>query len=264
MTGRRRSNRSAVLRSLVTIALATLLLASGAPAQTVPAGGESAFAFATVACRTAFVAQLAAWQSTGEMFPDVADPLGGRSWRLPTRQLGAWIVVTIDPDLRPTLTRIDAREARRITFDDACSVEQRVQPMQAGASGAGAFDDDSLRALVGSHRVGVIYVWSPHMPLSVDGYRSVARVARDLGIAMTAVLDPNANARYAQAVASSARLPADALTPFRSVEMVFRNATTHAPSVLIYRNRRVIGLAVPGYRDEAGYKALIDSYLEER
>jgi hypothetical protein len=179
---------------------------------------------------------------------------------LPTVRPGAWVVYTLGPDLRVQLSRIDAREVRRISFDEACAPRQQAHSILAPPS-PGAFDDEALVELMQRTRSGVIYAWSPHMPLSVDAFEHAAAAARDLGVVITAFLDPNADPAYARETASAAGWPADSLRQFRSVELTFRNTTLHAPSILIYAGGRIQGLAVPGYRDRAGYKGVIRSRL---
>ena len=202
---------------------------------------------------------LAEWHTTGEVFRDAEGPYGDRVWRLPTDRLGTWAAVSVDPQLTPTLARIDARDTLRISFGPLCEPRRSVQ-RHTDAVSDGAFDDVSV--LVGDGRPGVIYIWSPHMPLSVDASQHVTRASEALGVTMTGLVDPAADIDYARSVAASAGIATRALRPFRSVELIFRNATLHAPSLLVYDRGRLIGLAVPGYRDEAGYRALIQTRLE--
>ena len=214
-------------------------------------------------CATAARAMLAEWRTTDEVFRDADEPFGGRVWRLPTDQLGVWVTVGVDPGASPTLARIDGRDTLRVSFGPSCEPSRSVLRASSAAPSGGAYGDDDMTALVGDGRSGVIYVWSPHMPLSVDAYHHVTHATEALGVSLTSLLDPAADADYARRVARAAGIPQRALRPFRSVELVFRNATLHAPSVLVYRNGRMIGLAIPGYRDAAGYRALIETRLEE-
>lgn len=227
------------------------------------ANGEPDF-LADVRCRPAVHDRLAKWQVIGEVFPDAGDLSGTKTWRLPTDHLGVWAVVSVDRGLDPTLARVEAWETRRVTFDKSCTASTEVLRRTPPPSESRLFDDEALAALMKREPAGVICVWSPHMPLSVDACQLVGRVTRDLRVAATLLLDPNANDAYARTTALAAGLPADAIRPFHSVELVFRQATMHAPSILFYKDGRIIGSTVPGYRDEAAYETLIRSRLEER
>ena len=203
---------------------------------------------------------LVEWDTTGEMFQDAGGPLGGQAWRLPTRRLGIWIAMTVDPWTMPTLARVDEYGTTRVRCGPGCAPVRSREAVSAVP--AGAFGDADLAALVSTGAAGVIYVWSPHMPLSVDAYHHITRAAEDVGLPVTALLDPAVDPSYARATAEASAIPKPALSRFRSVELIFRNATVHAPSVLVYAQGRVLGLAVPGYRDADGYRAVIEHRLE--
>ena len=54
------------------------------------------------------------------------------------------------------------------------------------------FSDAYLRKLVRENKAGLIYAWSPHMPLSVDFMKYAQRAAAKLGLKFFLVLDPAA------------------------------------------------------------------------
>ena len=247
--------RSFCRAAAVSLALiwADLSLAQ-APAQTLPPD---------MRCSIAVRDTLAIWETTGEMFRDATGPFGDRTWRLATRRLGTWVALSVDPWALPTLTRIDEHGTTRIRFEPSCTLtrsHERALPIDPPAD---TFSDDDLAALVSDGTPGVIYVWSPHMPLSVDAYHQVVQASEDLGVTMTALLDPGVDPGYAKTVAGSSAIPKGALRPFRSVDLRFRNATMHAPSLLVYARGRMLGLAVPGYRDAAGYRTTIENRIGE-
>ena len=170
--------------------------------------------------------------------------------------------MSVDLWAMPTLARIDEHGTTRTHFGPSCTPTQSRERAAAVNQPADTFGDDDLAALMSDGTPGVIYVWSPHMPLSVDAYHHVVRVTADLGVTMTALLDRAVDPSYAESIAASSAIPEDARRTLRSVELTFRNATVHAPSLLVYADGRVLGLAVPGYRDGAGYRAVIENRLE--
>ena len=101
------------------------------------------------------------------------------------------------------------------------------------------FTDADLRRAVsaastdGSRGV-VIYVWSPHMPLSVDGYREIATAAAAHGLCLVPLLFPGSDPDFAAAEAERAGIPDDGLREAASVELDFRDAQLHAPSILVF------------------------------
>src|SRR6185503_1358632 len=62
------------------------------------------------------------------------------------------------------------------------------------------------------------------------------------GLSFTALRDPMSDAAYAASVAQEAGMPASALRPFASVELSLRQATLHAPALLVFAHGRFSGL----------------------
>ena len=185
--------------------------------------------------------------------------------RLPTREIGTWVLVHEAAEEAPSLARVDARSTMRVSFDAQCHELSTSAAVQPGASpAAGAFTDDDVRAMLDGAPQGVVYLWSPHMPLSVDGYRTVSDLARRMRMSFTALRDPMSDAAYAAAVAREAGLPASALRTFTSIELSFRQLNLHAPAVLVFSGGHFDGLAVPGYREAAGFEAAIAGRLSNR
>ena len=127
----------------------------------------------------------------------------------------------------------------------------------AAAGQAARFTDAELERILATSRAVVVYVWSPHMPLSVDGVHQASMAAARLGVAFVAVADPNSDSSYAVRVALEAGLPAGAARPAHSSELASRDAFVHAPSLVLFVNGRPAGLAIRGYREAAAYEAAL-------
>ncbi len=125
----------------------------------------------------------------------------------------------------------------------------------------GAFTDNDLARTMRQLETGVIYLWTPHMPLSISGYRSISAATARLGLALVPLLDPRADPDYAVAAVTEAGMPAAALHPLASIELTFRNLTTHAPSVQIFAGGRLLDAMLPGYRDAEYYAQYITARL---
>ncbi len=215
-------------------------------------------------CVESVESQLRAWHATGEMFAEPpAEPLT-QAWRLPTGRLGEWIFVQVGADHAAMLVKMHPAGLTQVTFGESCRRSLTTRAIKSSSPSQFAFTNEDLANLFAKCDSGIIYLWSPHMPLSADGYAQAAEAANRLGLAITAVLDPRAEPEYAASVAKSKGIPQDGLRPLLSSELLYRNAALHAPSLLVYRNGRVVGLATPGYRDSAAYQILIGSYLNRK
>ena len=109
----------------------------------------------------------------------------------------------------------------------------------------------------------MFYAWSPHMPLSVEGYREITAATNSLGLAMTTVLSSHANVDYARDSARRVGIPEEAFALNRSIELTMRDLNVHAPAILIYANGAFVSPVIPGFRRAADYESLIRRFLGE-
>lgn len=212
-------------------------------------------------CAAEREAQRRAWSVTG---PARAQPqtTEGRTVRhLPTARLGAWVVETVGAD-SASLTLVTRDNATRVTWDSGCTASRETRPRAQATSPR--FTDADLDARVRSGRAGVIYLWSPHMPLSVDAFAALVEAASARGLAVDVVLDPAADRAFASRVATARGLPADAGRVADSIELQFRDVLLHAPTVQAYAGGRLVGPPFPGGHTAAEYGAYLDRVLNER
>ena len=238
--------------TLVRAALALSLLAPGVGLAQVTRPETDA------RCQSAVQAQLQRWGvlAPPRQQPSTAD--GGLVRHWPTGALGTWVVELGHTD-RVSLVRTAPAQLTRVEWSVSCvaSLTTRDRPRLP----APRFDDDDLQRLVGANGRGVIYLWSPHMPLSVDGFRSVRAAAEARGLVVQAVLDPAADRTFAAASLTAAGLPVSALRVADAVELLFRDVTLHAPSIQVYGDGAMRGSAFPGYHSAEEYGAFLDRVL---
>jgi hypothetical protein len=170
----------------------------------------------------------------------------------PTDSVGVWLERWTLDDGRVELRRVSAHETVVAELGDGCAVRTTTHRRTYDAAAtAHAFTDEALRATLAAHPRGMIYVWSPGMPLSVRGLAEAKAVATSLGIAFTAVV---ADAREGELEIVRPD-PADART-LDALELVYRDATVHYPTALFYADGKPLGTAVPGYKSRDTYAAL--------
>lgn len=188
------------------------------------------------------------WQATGQWRALAPYPVAREA--TPTARVGVWVERS-HPDNGVTEYRhVSASETTVATLDaDGC--------LQAVAEHRRTFNDDALRnaftdttldSLLQVHTRGMVYVWSPRMPLSISGLAEARAAAGRLGIAFTAVLaenDPDA--------ATTPGATPDDQRRLESVELVYRNSTIHYPSALFYADGRIIDGVYPGYKNRDTY-----------
>ena len=229
------------------IGLATAL--AGPPADAAPPDA---------ACAAEIAAQRRRWRAAGE--PIVQPPAGpGETlthW--PTDRFGIWLVQRVGPG-ETSLTRVTPERLSRIRWSAACAAsdDERERRPAAGP----AFTDRDLDALLAAPGRGVIYLWSPHMPLSVDGWAELTRAAASRRLTVEPLLDPQADRGFAAAASAGGRLPPSALRVVDSVELQFRELALHAPSIAVFAGGRLVGPLLRGYRTADEYVDFFDRVL---
>ncbi len=225
----------------------------GAAARAQPGPAASPF------CTTAVDEQLAAWAVVAPPRPQpAASGAVIRHW--PTHRQGEWVAEVRDGDT-VRVARVTPAAVTTVTWSAACKPMSSERPRPAAA--APRFSDDDLaRAMTASTR-GVVYMWSPHMPLSVDAYRAIVTAASARGVAVHAVLDPGADRAFAAAERARGGLPPEAVRVADSVELLFRDVLVHAPAVQAWARGRLVGSAFPGAHSADEYGAWLDRMIAD-
>ena len=177
----------------------------------------------------------------------------------PTDTIGVWLERWRMPDGAVELRRVSAAVTIAAVLSEPGCNQRLVTHRRTFDSSAmsNAFTDDRLRTLVEQTRNGVIYVWSPGMPLSVTGLVEARAAADSLGISFTAIV---ADAQPAELRG----IPVDTAFqhPLNAVDLVYRDAALHYPSILFYRDGALLGSAIPGYKRRETYIALAKEAFE--
>lgn len=214
-------------------------------------------------CEAVVRRQLVEWHvDHGAARPDPPGPLGLRSLRVPTDALGLWVRVAEEVRGTVAVERITATRVERLRFDAECAAEESAVAMPPRPADAVTDAEIIGRAARGDR--GVFLLWSPHMPLSVDQHAALAAVAGEMGLVVVPLLDPAADARYAERVARERSLPTESLRPLGGIELAFRGMTTHTPSLQVFAGGTLRGPVLYGYRGPAALRHALDGVLNGR
>jgi hypothetical protein len=227
-------------------------------AYAVLADGGTTTAQSGAGCRAMVDAQKRDWALADAPRRQPPDIDGAVVTHWPTRDLGTWVVERRH-EAGTTLTRVTPADMTEAAWSPACvpTVTRRRRAVAAGPR----FSDDDLADRLRSARAGVIYLWSPHMPLSVDGVAHTRLAAGAQGLLVDVVLEPGADRAFAAAVAASHGWSDDTLRVADSVELTFRDVLVHAPTVQVYAGGRFVGSAYPGFHTAAEYEPFFDRAL---
>src|SRR5262245_58989524 len=201
------------------------------------------------ACDASVASYERIWHGTGEWHRLAPYPLPRDA--SPTDSIGVWLERSHTVDGNLELRRVSAGETVVARASGAgCDVQLiHHRRTYVAEEAAMAFTDDDLRALVHDTEAGMIYLWSPGMPLSIRGLEEARAAAKILGIAFTAVVADATPAEMHGVDASIAR-------SMSAIDLVYRNATIHYPSITFYQHGALLGSAIPGYKQRDTYALL--------
>ena len=162
-----------------------------------------------------------------------------------------------------TISWVGASRAR--LSSTASSLAPRPEPtpapaletLPAGVDSARTIEQVASRVL-GCENVregscaGIVYLWSPRMPLSRSGIGEIAAAAEALGVSLDVVMSTELNDRARLAAGDGAELGA---------ELVAAGASLHEPALVVHSGGRLIGSAILGYKSAEAYQALLAERL---
>ncbi|MEP6780919.1 MAG: hypothetical protein ABJC26_13575 [Gemmatimonadaceae bacterium] len=176
----------------------------------------------------------------------------------PTDSVGVWLERWTMDDGSVEMRRVTVLRTDVAKIDaNRCEMTEAIHNRTYNADAMkNAFTDAALDSLIHRNDRGMVYVWSPGMPLSVKGLTEAKATAAKLGIAFTAIV---AEAAANDIAATIAKVDT---RDMQSLELVYRNATIHYPSVLFYANHKIVDGVIPGYRNRDTYTTFAKEWFD--
>lgn len=116
--------------------------------------------------------------------------------------------------------------------------------------------DSILRSEDTQNTAGLIYAWSPRMPLSILGADEIAIIAKKLNLPLYIVVDPSATEQEIRnSVGNNSLLKNSAA--LRSEKLISMSMKIHYPSLVMYRNGNLLTPSRPGYDEPERLEAYI-------
>jgi len=203
------------------------------------------------------------WQTRDEFLLSPQVTMAESLFRSPTRNFGVWAIVHVITDRVMAVSRVSPDEMLRVTFDDLCepSSSRIAGLFGREQDGSTVIGDADAERILKENQAGIFYSWSPHMPLSVNGYEEIESATNALGLTLVAVLSDHTNDDFASEQSELSGIPANALQRNRSVELIMRDLQVHAPAILIFDDGKFVSPTLPGFRYAKDYETLISRFL---
>jgi len=191
------------------------------------------------------------------------------SWKAHGKNLGEWITLQATPKSVTTLVHLlPDQKVEQVTFNQTdCSVKKvsgrlpaQVEP---NVGKKADFTDEDLQKILTANKNGLIYIWSPHMTLSVKGIADIKKAAAAVGMPVDLVMDPIADETRAQEILKELDLPATAILRMHSNELGGHSVTLHYPALMVYKAGVLCSTVQRGWRDSDDYRKIVTEIFGE-
>ena len=175
----------------------------------------------------------------------------------PSHLLGSWIFYTSEKK-NIVISKEDQKSKVTITLakTDCTSSFNIFQKLQSKKRTL-AVTDKELIALT-YKKTGLIYIWSPHMPLSFQALTSIEKYkSKNQDLETIILVDPNSKINKLKQ-----KVPLKWLNKADSFELKMRQAYIHYPTILFFKDGKILNRVKYGFESFKNYQHYFNSILK--
>ncbi len=212
--------------------------------------------FDTIDCKAEVSNQLVQWNSLSDWTRHFVDKKTIK-FMSPTKEIGRWVEIYFGK-INNEMKLVTPTELLVVKFGKNCEKKVYLKKSDRVVNG-NEFSDGDLANLVESNKNGIIYTFGPQMPLSLDGIKEIRAAAKKSGLKLTLLLPSKSSMKELKELLKKKKIEVDSLVVSNSMELSYRGAFLHLPSVLTYHNKQLARRARPGHEKSYYY----EKYLEK-
>lgn len=129
-----------------------------------------------------------------------------------------------------------------------------------------SISNKTLADVIQTNKNGLIYLWSPHMPLSVQGLKEIRQAAKSMNLPLLVLCESTANFELlAHWIENKTISSSEIITlNYDRLDPIFQEKLTyvHFPTLFIYKKAKLLDNGIPGYENFPRYRSLIESVLK--
>lgn len=187
-------------------------------------------------------------------------------FRAPTEAIGKWVEVAFngsDVDLRlfnekAILTTKFDKHCRSTAGLLAHQVKSRLSEKQRKYK---VMHDKEIVSLLEQKRSGVIFLWSPHKQISVEGLKQILQAGKATNTPVYPVVDPDSDPKAVDRVAKELKLAKKDIYFLDSFDLQYRGFRLHHPSLIVFNDGKFTSQVRRGYEDAFVYKDYLKSHM---
>lgn len=208
-----------------------------------------------IACEKQINAQLDQWAWRKQWLKKPDTGRGAKVYASPTRVAGAWVRLFLFPGGEVSIERQSPERTVTLEWNTQTCISQmktRDHPVDPEVVRT-TFTDLGLQRLMDEHTEGMVYAWSPEMPLCQQGVSDALHASEKLGVPLFFVLDPNAAPETVEGAKRNWGIKTDQTVRIHSLELLNWGVLDHFPSLTVFKNHVVLGPPLMGLKNEEYY-----------
>ena len=187
-------------------------------------------------------------------------------FRTPTATVGKWVEVSALGN-QLTLRLFNEKAVLSVEFDSKCKSQARMlahkpKPrFKTPPRGYALLQDENVAHLLEQKKSGVIFLWSPHKQISVEGLKQILEAAKSTNTKVYPVADPDSDPKAVDRVAKELKLAKKDIYFLDSFDLQYRGFRLHHPSLIVFNDGKFTSQVRRGYEDAFIYKEYLQSHM---
>lgn len=219
-------------------------------------------------CAQEALSVVKAWQGQEPWTRALASRPGESVYRAPTQTLGKWIELSRDAS-EIKLKLFSGTQILQFSLGAECRGEARLVARKAkdrfgkarSFYGFKIMRDPELAALLGEQKPGILFLWTPHKPISISGLEQILAAAKELKIPVYPVVEPNSAPSAVTRELKRLKIAKANVYYLDSFDLQYRGFRLHFPSLIVFNQGRFTSQVRRGYEDAYVYVDYLRGHL---
>ncbi len=189
------------------------------------------------------------WASLDEWNKQLQNGLKDHFYASPTAKVGEWVLIK-NVSEGVVLSKADQQGRLEVSLKGrGCTKETTLYPHSPAKT---AVTDVEIRRFVEKNSQGLIYVWSPRMPLSQEGIKEIQSAAKQLKLPLLVLMEKDISPTEKEKL--SKKLGPLVVTDVDSFEFKMRNVSQHYPAIISFKNKKILSGVKYGHEKADRYQ----------
>ncbi len=187
-------------------------------------------------------------------------------FRAPTQAVGKWVEVAFNGS-DVALRLFNEKAVLTTTFDKHCQSTAGLAAHKVKSSLSEkqrtykVMHDQEIANLLEQKKSGVIFLWSPHKQISVEGLKQILQAGKDTKVPVYPVVDSDSDPKAVDRVVKELKLAKKDIYFLDSFDLQYRGFRLHHPSLIVFNDGKFTSQVRRGYEDAFVYKDYLKSHM---